>query len=401
MKLIAIQKLLYKLFTAIILLLLLCSSCTNKTQQELASTDTVKEIEENVGANYIINKRTGKVHSYTHGAQIIENKDNILETNDSLENILKNENYDICRTCWAGLRKNLSKYRNEDFNLIEKFMRLYDFNKEDEETQKFLMCIFEVGEWYVDNVYTYQGGKQTIIETENTAKKEASNKAYDRWRNYLDNEYYNKNYGVKNDKKVLPVVYDNNGKPTTLVTYRCDLFKNANYGKGTFQKLKNAEGELIDEEYKNYCVIDDCSKFAAAVYYHYINKELLKNEYMDDKLGYGIDLWGTNTEMFSRFNSFIKKLTGTKKFEFYTWNDSTKSTNINKDFILQIGDLIYRKNHVEFYIGNNKVIGWGRLHKTYTINKTFHFESNGLYSNDESDKNLPYTAIIRLRRSIK
>lgn len=36
-----------------------------------------------------------------------------------------------------------------------------------------------------------------------------------------------------------------------------------------------------------------------------------------------------------------------------------------------------------------------------TINKTFHFESNGLYSNDESDKNLPYTAIIRLRRSIK
>ena len=383
------------------IILLLCSSCTNKTQQELASTDTIREIEENVGTNYIINKRTGKVHSYTHGTQIIENKDNILETNDSLENILKNENYDICRTCWAGLRKNLSKYRNEDFNLIEKFMRLYDFNKEDEETQKFLMCIFEVGEWYVDNVYTYQGGKQTVIETENTAKKEASNKAYDRWRNYLDNEYYNKNYGVKNEKRILPVVYDNNGKPTTLVTYRCDLFKNANYGKGTFQKLKNAEDELIDEEYKNYCVIDDCSKFAAAVYYHYINKELLKNEYMDDKLGYGIDLWGTNTEMFSRFNSFIKKLTGTKKFEFYTWNDSTKSTNINKDFILQIGDLIYRKNHIEFYIGNNKVIGWGRLHKSYTINKTFHFESNGLYSNDESDKNLPYTAIIRLRRSIK
>ena len=173
----------------ITILLFTLISCTNKTQQELASTDTIREIEENVGTNYIVNKRTGKVHSYTHGAQIIENKDNILETNDSLENILKNENYDICRTCWAGLRKNLSKYRNEDFNLMEKFMRLYNFNKEDEETQKFLMCIFEVGEWYVDNVYTYQGGKQTIIETENTAKKEASNKAYDRWINYLDSEY--------------------------------------------------------------------------------------------------------------------------------------------------------------------------------------------------------------------
>ena len=47
-------------------------------------------------------------------------------------------------------------------------------------------------------------------------------------------------------------MYDNNGKPTTLVTYRCDLFKNANYGKGTFQKLKNAEDELIDEIKTNY-----------------------------------------------------------------------------------------------------------------------------------------------------
>ena len=375
------------------IILLLCSSCTNKTQQELASTDTIREIEENVGTNYIINKRTGKVHSYTHGTQIIENKDNILETNDSLENILKNENYDICRTCWAGLRKNLSKYRNEDFNLIEKFMRLYDFNKEDEEIQKFLMCIFEVGEWYVDNVYTYQGGKQTVIETENTAKKEASNKAYDRWRNYLDNEYYNKNYGVKNEKRILPVVYDNNGKPTTLVTYKCDLFKNANYGKGTFQKLKNAEDELIDEEYKNYCVIDDCSKFAAAVYYHYINKELLKNEYMDDKLGYGIDLWGTNSNSFLKESDIINILINTDKFDFIDLNTLSKKVDLTP------GDLLIREGHVDFFVNDNAVISWGRVHKKYLISKSFkHDKSNNFYySNNSEDLNIPYKIIIKIR----
>ena len=257
------------------------------------------------------------------------------------------------------------------------------------------MCIFEVEEWYVDNVYTYQGGKQTVVETENIAKNLASDKAYGRWRNYLDNEYYNKNYGIKDDKKILPVVYDSNNKPTTLVTYKCDLFKNANYGKGTFQRLRNAEGELIDEEYKNYCVVDDCSKFAAAVYYHYINKELLKNEYMEDKLGYGIDLWGTSTEAFSNKNAFTNTLINTMLFELHQLG-TKKNSSVSRIQELQVGDLLYRQGHVEFYIGDNKTIGWGRLHKNTTIKKSFNYNQNGLfYSTDPLDLNQPYTSIIR------
>ncbi len=65
-----------------------------------------------------------------------------------------------------------------------------------------------------------------------------------------------------------------------MVTYRCDLFKTAGYGKGDNRysqsgqvTLKNAEGEEIDKEWKNYCVIDDSSKFAVAVY-----NETLRNE---------------------------------------------------------------------------------------------------------------------------
>ena len=256
------------------------------------------------------------------------------------------------------------------------------------------MCIFEVGEWYVDNVYTYQGGKQTVVETENIAKTLASDKAYGRWRNYLDNEYYNKNYGIKNDKKILPVVYDNNNKPTTLVTYKCDLFKNANYGKGTFQRLRNAEGELIDEEYKNYCVVDDCSKFAAAVYYHYINKELLKNEYMEDKLGYGIDLWGTNSNSFLNESSFNNALLNTNNFDFLDLN------TITKKIILCPGDLLVRDGHVDFYINETSVISWGRLHKDYLIPKSFSHNNydNYYYSNNIEDNKIPYKTIIRIRR---
>ena len=294
------------------LLLLFCYSCTNLKQKELASTDLIKAAENNIvdgEYRYIINKRSGKIHTYSHGMQIIENKDNILPSNDSLEVILKDENKDLCRTCWAGLKTNLTSYNDNKLDLIEKFMKLYEFANIDTETQKFLMCLFEVGEWYVDNVYTYQGGKQTVVETENIAKELASESAYKRWKNYLSG--YSSIQAYNNESKILPVVFDSNNKPTPLVTYKCDLFRNLNYGygdnkysKSNKQSLKNADNIIIDQEWKNYCVVDDCSKFAAAVYYHYINKEILSNKYMADKTAYDIDLWGTNSSMYSSINRF-------------------------------------------------------------------------------------------------
>ena len=118
---------------------------------------------------------------------------------------------------------------------------MYEFGKCDIETQKFLICIFEVGSWYVNNVYTQLGGQLSAREVDDIAEKEASESAYNKWRNYLDIEY---------------------GKGDNI------------YSKSGMQTLKNAEGEEIDKEWKNYCVVDDSSKFAAAVYYHYINKEI-------------------------------------------------------------------------------------------------------------------------------
>lgn len=56
---------------------------------------------------------------------------------------------------------------------------------------------------------------------------------------------------------------------------------------------------------------------------------------------------------------------------------------------------MYRKGHVEFYLGENKVVSWGGVHKTYTINKLFKIQQNGYYSNDSEDNNRPFVAIIR------
>ena len=195
-----------------------------------------------------------------------------------------------------------------------------------------------------------------------------------------------------------------------MVAYRCDLFKDAGYGKGNtddtkihMQTLKNPEGEEIFKEYKNYCVIDDSSKFAAAVYYHYINKEILKDENHDNRIAYGIDLWETKSEDFKNKSKILDILLLKNKFDLIKWDKLEKRIvdnkielyRNNKRFYLKTADLVYRKGHVEFYIGENKVVSWGRVHNTYTINKLFNEQLNGYYSNDCEDENIPFVTIIR------
>ena len=173
------------------------------------------------------------------------------------------------------------------------------------------------------------------------------------------------------------------------------------FSKTGMQILKNAEGEEIDREWKNYCVVDDSSKFAVAVYYHYINKEILKDKDLDEKTAYGIDLWGTNSEKYLTNNHFTNKLLRTQKFELHTWDDIKNNYQTDGDqiseFRLKIGDLVCRKGNVEFYIGNDKVVSWGRVHKTYTLNKSFYMSNNGMISSDSEDNNQLYITVIRFK----
>ncbi len=417
-----------KKYLYIVSMLVLCFSCTKEKRSETIKKEVVKndlfigtkEIDTSVKeSKYIINKRTGKIHSYTHGIKVVSDKYQ-LESNEDIEKILENENYDICLNCYAGLKLNLDKYKtsdrnisndevditNHEVNLIKHYMNMYEFGKLDTETQKFLICIFEVGNWYVQNVYTQLGGQKTAREVDDIAKVEASEGAYNKWKNYK--ALYSNQYKFDENKKILPVIY-NKGKPTDMVVYQCDLFKGAGYGKGNniYTKsgqvnLKNSENEEIDKEWKNYCVIDDSSKFAAAVYYHYINKEILKDKEQDERIAYGIDLWETNSTMFSQKSNITKKLVNTKLFELHMLNKKynyPNKTDLNKN--LMVGDLIYKKRndnkkldgHVEFYIGNDKVVSWGKVHKDYIIRKKFELKNDGYFYSDYEFE--PYTSIIR------
>ncbi len=126
---------------------------------------------------------------------------------------------------------------------------------------------------------------------------------------------------------------------------------------------------------------------------------------MENRVAYGIDLWETSSEKFSIKNEFTNKLLGTNKFDIINLKKLEKRENENdigfyykgNKIELKAGDLVYRKGNVEFYIGNNKVVGWGRVHKSFTINKAFSLKVDGYYSSDIEDKNIPFITIIRCK----
>lgn len=75
----------------------LCFSCTKEKRSEIIKEEVTKSDSAIVATNYysdgdskykyVINKRTGKVHSYSHGSSIVSDKYR-LETNDDIEKIL-------------------------------------------------------------------------------------------------------------------------------------------------------------------------------------------------------------------------------------------------------------------------------------------------------------------------
>ena len=427
------------LYIALMIIVFVCFSCTKEKRSEIIKNEVTKNdsyIETNsIDANveesrFIINKRTGKIHSYTHGIKVVSDKYQ-LESNEDIEKLLENENYDICLNCYAGLKLNLDKYKtsdrnisndevdisNHEVNLIKHYMNMYEFGKLDTETQKFLICIFEVGNWYVNNVYTQLGGQKTAREVDDIAEVEASEAAYNKWRNYLT--LYGNQYKFNENKKILPILYPDN-PDTDMVVYQCDLFKDAGYGYGNnkytmndLQTLRNAEKEPIFREYKNYCVVDDSSKFAAAVYYHYINKVILKDEKLENRIAYGIDLWETKSVDFADISDFINKLFTTRNFEIITWDMIEKRDTVSgiklyyygKEFDLLPGDLLCcRKNykgnsdgHIDFYIGSHKVINWGTVNREYIMSKKYKVIAEGYLSNDVLGKEQLFTTIIRFK----
>ncbi len=139
--------------------------------------------------------------------------------------------------------------------------------------------------------------------------------------------------------------------------------------------------------------------------YHYINKEILKEKKQDERIAYGIDLWETKSTDFLFESTFLDKLLKSDKFEIHILDENgdeniyDKEHKGHKQFQLQEGDLLCGNGNVDFYIGNNKYVGWGIIHKQYyLIKKYVQNETSGYFYNMANDNGkIAYKTVVRVK----
>ena len=288
----------------------------------------------------------------------------------------------------------------------------------DEEYQERLNLLLEaietVGKAYLDNVYTYQGADDTLwdIETRITdldttrnaehvtetitgqdrVLKTSTVNSYEKWNEHKDRikdkHYQDITFDEYKQKRIMPMVPDDDNKKSL---HHLDILDD--YKRSPKITIKNYDKDIDvlykdgDEDYradKGSFVCDDCSSFAAAVYWYYLNQ--LEESKDKDK----IDLWYTGSSHFTsttKLSNIINTLLK-NDIEIYQWdtNPNTKLDDkhniyIRTDFELQPGDLLYRKEqkgksaHIEFYLGDNHSFGWGKIQSSYSnANNSKHFK---------------------------
>ena len=336
---------------------------------------------------------------------------------------------------------------------IESEEYIDESTEEDEEYQErlniLLNAIETVGKAYLDNVYTYLGagtvaytgeesienriakkvqdqnrGDYDVIDTifnEKKKMKTSTITAYNKWndrKDYIYEKIYEqvKNNVVPNDgemteerqetinnlsKQTIKNVYTQmktvaNARTTdnpTAIHY-LELFDNYS-GSGNNLTIYNFDNTIkLGKANTKTFVGDDCSCFATAVYWYYLN-QLERANYLNK-----IDLWTTGSSRYINKSNFANTANPTildillkNDFDIYKWevpDSNTIITNdyyehniyLNTDFKLQPGDLLYRnrgqngaKAHVEFYLSDEHSFGWGDIQSSYeNENNSKHFK---------------------------
>lgn len=368
--------------------------------------------------------------------------------NDIVDTINKNISNDELRTassvkaywtlakCLEGLDNSKTNGRTYKKTIEQANSEMWDYEKTDadkeyeENIATLLKCIKEVGEAYIENVYTYSAGKTlsynsldsngNVIENpkandstikysiedriaKNTTNdvevtdaifdvdkrmKTSSISAYNVWNEYKEN-IIDSNIGITKDNiKSRKIMMQGADTDTTIALHHLGLFdeyierNSSETLKFNFKRYNYDENNnrvYIGNANKRNYVADDCSGFAAAVYYYYLNK--IKKE----KNGGGIDLWTTGSKKFIDKNSVIGKILEDNSFKVYRWDEINKDKDkeyniyIDTDFKLLPGDLLYRAPqngktaHVEFYLENDDKepfsFGWGDIQSSFENNK--------------------------------
>ena len=385
------------IFIIVIAALLEFTGCT-KAYEDVTLKDSITE--------YVINKRTGKIHTPNCSAVSRMSEKNKLKVKDTIDSLLK-QDYVICRICRAGIKKTWidglfhSNLYGDEIEISASY-------------EDYLKSIDEMSEWYVNHVPTYQ--------------KEIQLEKFDKNENYGDAIVGYKEYELKIDGKIESFKVLSSSQDAISLRFLKDG-----------EQILCASEEAVNNYLENFDDID-FDRYLAYYPCNLLNEVKDYNKPGDDCVRY---IFAVFNNMDADFNKKYTQLT--KKtyentnsstialdhsdvaygfinlgFEIYDAREQIVDVNedgiaegyiheIDNSFRLKKGDILAKEGHVHIYLGDGDFVdadnfGWGRVSRKYPQNYKINIEvdkNDGLNkvairknANNTSDY---YTRVYRYR----
>lgn len=285
---------------------------------------------------YLVNKRTLKIHKMDCSAIDKMSEKNKKIINDSIINLTSN-GYIICNKCNAGIKR-----KNElAVNVLNKLDDLLfgEDIKNMPVKDRYLQSIDIMGEWYVSNIATY----------ETRFYDNASILA-------IENYYRNKN-------KIK--------QKGNINCYPCEYLVDSDGGY-------NKAG-------------DDCVRFMFSC----LNK--MDKRFVNTLSKYSKLKWSNiNSWKLFKENANLQYAMQKLGFEIYDFIPSFIDLNndgyyegiinrIDNSFKLQKGDILSRDGHIHFYLNDNENFGWGKVNNVYPQNSVtyINYQNHTIVCNGE------------------
>ena len=329
--------------------------------------------------NYVLNKRSLKIHAVDCDAINLMSRRNKLEVSDTLNHLLS-EGYIPCEKCKARKRKKFLGLIEDPFREKEYIIDIEDLPSREE----YLNAINEVGEWYINHVPTYQGQ----LELEKLSDYVGDDKYYKEY-TLESKEIKFKIFSSENSKDYISISNDSSAKSVDELNDNTDILKAKeeaviNY-KNNYRNIdiKSSQAyypcEYIEDSSDSYKKAgDDCVRFFFTVmnsfdkdFTYRLSKVASKNwSHIDTNLFYG------------NRNVIIKAMT-LNGFDVYDINEGTiddiEIKKLNNNFKLSKGDIIVRKGHIHLYLGDEygeaDNFGWGKVNRIFPQNYIYNLET--------------------------
>lgn len=335
--------------------------------------------------NYVLNRRTLKIHKENCPAVAKMSKRNKINVNDSINNLTQ-KGYVICNRCRAGIKR-----QNE---IVANLLDGIDFLLFGEEVidlptkEEYLKSIDEMGIWYVNNIPTYQNELQEEQIADYTGNL-VNVKKYE-LKNKKDNKENKKKYNViTSDTGINIDKFDKNEnilkcKEEAVINY------SQNYDKISYiGNIACYPCEYLKDSVGGYNFAgDDCVRFMFSC----LNN--MDNRFVNLLSKYSKTKWrGVNTKRIANNNLEIQY--AMQKMGFEIFDIESTEVDFNKDgyyeflikkldsnFKLEKGDIITyydeveNEGHIHFYLSEDENFGWGKVNRVYPQKSKTYIDSN-------------------------